>query len=211
MAQSHLQITLNWAIKQFKKPKVQRIEDIFADKPADISLQDFKSDLRFITNSISKVYKKPITTPMLFAMDKAEVEKALNEWGWKADGLSLLYNGFIFNQKIGRFICKDDKTKILEFDKKSKSFYIVKYLYDNIDQVVTTEKIAEYVKNKTGLDYNAGSVRSVVNNSIIPRFQKAQANIGFPFEIVHPDNPTRIAGNLYEVGHKGIMMRKLIK
>jgi len=196
-------------IKQLKKPRAQRKEINFTNKPADVSLSDFKNDLRFIAKFVSKVYKRPITTPMLFAMDKEEVEKALNEWGWKADGLSLLCNDFIFNQKTGRFICKNDKTKILEFDKKSKSYYIVKYLYDNIDQVVTTKEIARYVKNKTGLDYNASNVRYVVNNSIYPRFQKAQANIGFPFEIVHPDNPTRIAGNLYEVGHKGIMMKKI--
>ena len=130
MAQSHLQITINWVIKELKKPKTQRNEDIFADKPADISPQDFKSDLRFITKSISKVYKKPITTPMLFTMEREDVEKALDSWGWKADGLSPLYNNFIFNHKTGCFICKDDKTKILEFDKKSKSFHIVKYLYE---------------------------------------------------------------------------------
>ena len=211
MAQSHLRATLNWTIKQLKKPKAQRKEINFTNKPVDISLPDFRNDLRFITRLASKVYKKPITTPMLFAMEREDVEKALDSWGWRADGLNLLCNDFIFNQKIGRFICKDNKTKILEFDKKSKSFHIVKYLYDNIDQVATTEKIAEYVENKTGLDYNASNVRSVVNNCIIPRFQKAQVNIGFPFEIVHPDNPTRIAGNLYEVGHKGIMMRKLTK
>lgn len=203
MAQSHLQITLNWVIKELKKPKAQRSEDIFADKPADISRQDFKSDLRFITKSISKVYKRPITTPMLFAMEREDVEKALSEWGWKADSLSPTYNDFIFDKKIGGFICKNDPGKMLMFGKNSKSFHIVKFLYDNLNQLVTTKKIAEYVASKINDSYDDAKVRNLLNNSIEDRFTEAQINIGLPFEIHDPRAPN--------VGHKGIMMRKLIK
>ena len=112
MKQSHLQITINWVIEELKKDKAKRSEDIFTDKPDNVSLSDFKNDLRFITKFIGSVYKSPITTSMLFVMERSAVEELIKSIGWKAgkNGLELLHRDFSFDQKTGRFICKDDKT-----------------------------------------------------------------------------------------------------
>ena len=211
MAQSHLQITLNWAIKQLKKPKAQRQEINFTDKPVDISLSDFKNDLRFIVKFVSKVYKKPMTPWMLFTTNEELAQKILATLNLKANGISKLYYDFKFSEKDSGFICKTDPSKILVFDKKLKSIHIVKFLYDNLNKLVTTKEIAKYVSNKINGDYSDAKVRGTLNNNIIPRFTKAQVNMGFPFDIHNPGTPVETRRKPGEVGHKGIMMRKLTK
>jgi len=54
-------------------------------------------------------------------------------------------------------------------------------------QITTNKEIAEDISNSTGKFYSPDSVRSSLNTTIKKKFNAAAEEIGFPYEIRHPE------------------------
>ena len=195
MAQSHnghLATTTHWLLSVISRMKKNEIINI--EIPEGISKSDFEYDIRYLKRRILFNTKNKINLLSFINLKKQQLIQSSDrddEMRTLVARLSKKLNAgrgkFIYRKEIGGYEDRDDSSKRVTFKKGTTARAIIDELNKKFGQITTNKEIAEDISNSTGKFYSPDSVRSSLNTTIKKKFNAAAEEIGFPYEIRHPE------------------------
>jgi hypothetical protein len=188
----HLALTIRWLLSEM--PKIGDKEKIHFEIPAGISKRDFYSDISFLDNLITRKSNKRLSLTLFIdcknqnfiffsEYSRHDIEKILKE---VLDRAEMENGSFVYKEEIGGYVNSKDESQRVTF-KPGTARLIIHELNKRLNKITSNKEIAETITEQTGKIYTADKIRSSLDTTVKPKIKAAQAEIGFPYEIRHPE------------------------